>query len=524
MKKLLKGILILALVATGVRAATNKTFFLPRPHGVNLAMEYTTWNELLQTKDEDRFGAHFQVTPFYMDSTDGDDLGKYFGILNKHNFLLNTVNATDLRGTYIIHDGGTAACLAGVTGVAPVAANAVQLATMKFDPEQTAYGVRIDYYQDLRKILKGLYFKIALPIIHVENDLQLNITGANAGANANIAAVATAAVVKSQFEHYFKGTLDVPTDQPAPISAVAHMGSQQTLKYAKIDGQQSSFSIADIDFVLGYKVLDKEKYNLALNIGLTIPTGDSADGVWLWEPVVGNGDHWALGGGLDFGAKLWEDEDQNIKMTAALNYRYLFESTEKRTIGIDGKDWGQYYLLGQVGTNRAVQTLIPAANVLTRDLDVEPGSQLDAILAFAYNNGGFTIDLGYNLFWKDAEDVKLKGTWTNNQYGIAHINQTMNNAQNFEYSATAAAVGDAGGAEAYLNDQTNLTAAIPTWGIDVSKAATPSQITHKIYGGVGYIFKEWEYPLMLGLAGHYEFASDDGIDNWGVWGKVGIAF
>ena len=86
MKKILNGALALALIAGSASAATNKTFLMPRSHGVNLAMEYTTWNELLQTKDEDRFGANFQVTGFYSQSTNESDIGKYFGIKSKNSF------------------------------------------------------------------------------------------------------------------------------------------------------------------------------------------------------------------------------------------------------------------------------------------------------------------------------------------------------------------------------------------------------------------------------------------------------
>ena len=40
------------------------------------------------------------------------------------------------------------------------------------------------------------------------------------------------------------------------------------------------------------------------------------------------------------------------------------------------------------------------------------------------------------------------------------------------------------------------------------------------------MFKTWEYPLMLGLGAQYEFADrhEGGIENWGIWGKLGVAF
>ncbi len=477
MNKILKGALALALIAGTTGAATNKTFLMPRSHGVNLAMEYTTWNELLQTKDEDRFGANFQITGFYSQSTNQSDIGKYFGVKDKNILDLRTTAANaDVIGTYIIHDVAQAG-----------AANAI--AKIKLEPEQKAYGVRIDYYQDLEKILKGLYLKVALPVVHVENDVQLTVFGeADAATKADIIS-------------YFKGTYEGAKNQANDNGA--------KLTHAKVDGARNTTGVADIDFVLGYKFLDKEKYHMSINLGLTIPVGDEADGVYMFEPIVGNGNHWAFGGGLDFGVKLWDDEDQNIKINAALNYRYLFEGTEKRTLGIKDRNFGQYYLLGKGGTPINDQQFEPAANLLTRNVDVEPGSQLDAILGLAYNNGGFSLDIGYNLFWKDSEDVSLKDDpFATDAYGI--VLRTLDPQLAANFVPTNAAHAD-GGQLAKAN-------------IDTAAAASPSQTTHKIYGGMGYIFKNWDYPLMLGLGGGYEFANSDALENWSLWGKLGIAF
>ena len=494
MKKLLKSLVLFALVFSSVKASTNKTTLLPRSHGVNLAMEYTTWNELLQMKDDDRFGAHFQATVFYQDSTDDDDLGKYFGVRGKNYFQIASTGVAlanrDVESRHILHDN--------------VPAGAPFFAHVKLEPEQTAWGVRIDYYQDLEKLLKGLYLKVALPIVNVDNDVNFRVITGTDGAPATAANLRT----------FFNGTL--------AEAGIATGDGQLRLTHAKFTGSHSETSVADIDVVLGYKFLDKEKYHMSINLGLTIPVGTDPDGVYVFEPVVGNGDHWAFGAGLDFGAKLWEDGDQNIKFTTALNYRYLFEGTENRTLGIkNGSEvaigntaagatlpWGQYYLLGDRAIAWNTQMFMPAANVLTRGVDVEPGSQLDWILAFAYNNGGFSIDLGYNLFWKEHEDVDLKG-WDENKWCVANVGQDGN-------AGVAPANPGANG------NLFNLTRA----NIDVAVAETPSYLTHKIYGGLGYIFKEWKYPLMLGMGAHYEFAGDNDqeVENWGLWGKIGVAF
>ena len=496
MKKFLKGLLVAVLAVSSVGATTNKTFLMPRSQGVNLAMEYTTYNELIQHKNGDFFGAHFQVVPFYMESSDSDDIGKYFGINDKNIIKFDTATP-DLSYLWIAHIQN------------PVATTA----TVKLDPELQAYGARIDYYQDLEKILDGLYLKISLPIIHVDNDM--NVSDSNETGDLAVDAITS----------YLKGD--------AGITTLATANSLAALEYAKMGGSHSETSVADIDVVLGYKVLEEEDYYLALNLGLTIPVGNDPDGLWVFEPVVGNGGHWGLGGGLDGCYKIWEDGDSNIKLTAVANYRYLFESTEKRTLGLkkaDGKriNWGQYRYLGKIGVNSNNQLLIPAANILTKDVDVEPGSQLDAIIYFTYNYGGWSFDLGYNFFYKCSEDVDLKDTALDNtDYYVAHndfdtsTNQAAPEGQ--AYWASAASMTSVTPAAAVL--QTAGTAfQIKKDHIDVAAAETDSSNTHKIFGSLGYIFKDWEYPVMLGLGGEYEFADDDGIEGWSIYGKLGIKF
>ena len=487
MKNILKSLLIFGIFVAPLRGASNKTFFLPRSHGVNLAMEYTTWHELLQIKSNEDYTTHFQLTAFYMDSREADDLGRYFGVSNKFNFTVNDQAAQDVIGRWIIHARNSAN---------------QDWATIKLSPKQNAYGARLDFYQGLNKILDGLYFKAALPIVNVDNDLRMHITAAGADPE-QVAA-------KAVLEDYFKGRYAVAANGNNGITGAAGCG-QAALTHGKIDGSQNTTGIADIDLVLGYKAFDKEKYHVAVNLGLTIPTGTTPTGEYLFEAVVGNGNHWGLGAGLDFMARLWGDDEKNIKLTGAANYRYLFESTEKRTLGLQYGNapfnWQHYVLAGAPGDTVGT----PGANEITLDLNVTPGSQFDAIIALAYNNRSFTFDLGYNLFWKDRESVKTKG-WSDRLSALAIIEPTLN----FNVALDANTPGHwIDGNYLLSKDHAN---------VDRGAAATPSQMTHKIYGGIGYIFKDCKYPVMLNFSAHYEFASDDGIENWAVWGKLGVAF
>lgn len=475
---LLKGLLVTAICASSLNAATNKTFLSPRSQGVNLAMEYTTFGELIMTKGEDRFGAHFQVVPFYQQSTSHRKQGRYFGVDGTNNFEVSTdADSFNVWSEYLIHgyDMGQSK------------------GTINLAPKNQAYGARIDYYQDLEKLLKGLYLKVAIPIVCVKNDMHI-------GASVS---TATTQFTQANLYNYLNGTFHDTTATNA----------QNYLTNAKIAGSHSKTSVADLDLIIGYKIWDRSKFHFALNLGLTFPTGSKSKGTWLFEPMVGNGQSWGFGGGLDTAVKLWEKNDQDIKLALLANYRYLFRYNETRTLGYKPStfNWSQYMLFDKETTVGGT----PLANILTRRVGVTRNSQFDAILNLSYNNGGFSLDLGYNMFLRAKESVKLRDAITDGQYALLHGDAAMNDGARFEKTDGTAIAWAAVEDNGYLLNNSD---------IDTSVAASPSQFTNKIYGGLGYMFKNWKYPLLLGLGGSYEWANSNAIQDWAVWGKLGIAF
>jgi hypothetical protein len=487
MNKYLKLLLFFILIGSNLNARSNKTHDLSRPYGVNLAMEYTTWNEFMQTKvKKDQFGLRFQATPFYQQSDTSDNFGCYFGVNNKHKFIIG-YNSDDtiqkkyaVNSRYIFHDATSPAN---------------RKATIVYEPDQEAYGLRLDFFQCLsRWVFKGLHAFAALPIVHVKNDMRLQVEDVE-----NI----TKKQVYDFYEGQFKGFND-------------SNDKQKELHHAKIHHEKSTTQLADVDLILAYRFVETPEYHICIDLGLTIPTSNKTHGIWVFEPMGGNGDHWAFGGGLDFRMNLWTGKKQNVKFESTVKYRYLFENHERRTLqltNVNYKDdngvqhtipteYSQYFLLAELGQEN--KPLIPAANILTRPVNVTPRSQVDAIFAVAYNNRNFRSELGLNIFWKDCEKVLLREKWDGGTYYLAKP----------EFDTTQKFVATNG----YVLNKDN---------IDVTAASTPAQVASlKFYGGLGYIFKEWKHPMLLSAAAHYEWAdqTDGGIQNWGIWGKIGFGF
>lgn len=483
MKKMLKQFLIcLAVLSFGssLVASSEKTFLMPRSFNTNLAMEYTTWHDLVFNYPY-KNQSNLQFTPFYQASTEGSDIGEYFGVGNSKNsfkiFTQAEVNAgtADVINRYLIHDHQNN-LHQNIDG------------TVVLTPKQRAGGLRIDFFQHLNFPFKKMFFKASMPLVYVENDLNYEVKDVENDPKQTILS-------------FFKGET---IEQDA-------INKQDALTHAKLpESKKSKFGVADIDIALGYKIIAKENKHLFLNAAVTIPTGTRTRGEYLFEPLYGNGHHVALGLGLDAAFRLWKKQRHSGKIFFAVNYRYLFEGTEKRTIPLNkvGYKAAHYYLTAKkddvIGT-----ALTPAANILTQDVSVRPGNQFDAIAMFNFKSKRFLLDIGYNLYTRETESISLKGQWKDDEYGVVKNDFNVTADASHPFNPTSVH------AEFAINNDI----------LDIQGAATPSQLTHKLFGGVGYKFTIINNPSTVGIGGSYEFVnSNNALENYAIWAKLGLSF
>jgi len=507
MKKIILGLVVSALFLGAIHTKTysDRTFLMPRDQITNLAMEYTTWHQNLYRKADTLYNGTIQIVPFYQESNNKTDIGKYFGFNRGGTTGIEnaiSVGAADdfkIEGTtnlknsaYIIHNRDE-----GVSALT---------SKYSFRPYQEVYGARLSYYQDLDGLLDGLFFKLNTPFVHVQNNMNISLIGTETPDPAITGGLLT----------YLSGKFEQITEHD----------EQAPLKYAKITGgSHSSTGIADIDLQLGYTFWHREHTRAALNLDLLIPTGKTPKADYLFESVHGNGHHWGVGLGLDASLILWKGEDKYIEIMCVANYRYLFEGIEKRTLDFKRPNTaktpasaGYYELAGE----KDQKGVFPFANVLTRDVRITPGSMFDGILnvAFAFKN--FMFDIGYNLYAREEESSKLRHLWENDKYAVAGVNYDTNNAFNI---FTATADEPLTQAFAYDNAAANVNAAINSDNLDFSSINTPTQITHKLYGGLGYQYKKCQYPVMAGIGGSYEWVNDNtALEGWALWGKLGLSW
>ncbi|MFA6263581.1 MAG: hypothetical protein WCW33_06460 [Candidatus Babeliales bacterium] len=522
------------MMATGVNAHNNKTFMAPRPDNVNVPWWHTTFEDLVFEAKNNSCGNAWQLTGLYQESSDRDDVGKYFLIHDKNIIKFNATKTqeSDLDPTPVNTVGAMEDVdITYVINYAQAFQSELDTInngnyTLELKPSQQVVGVGLSYHQRFDWALSGLFFYANAPVVAMKRGVHLTL---NHSVHDDISNVR-----EDELYSYFAGGLvkfnfEYPPFYNAEFPPTGR--GQKPLTHAKLTGSQGTAGFSDVDFGLGWAFLDRPKYHAAIAIAATIPAGNKPTGEYAFEPIRGNGGHWALGGNLDAWYRLFKGTKQNLRVAMRAELRYLFESHETRTLGLKNRLWGQYYLLGQsLGTaydaDTTITQKIPAANVLTRSVDVTPGLQFDGTLSFVYTNGGWSADLGWNPYARESEDVHMRGDFPDGIYAVA--SRGFNTAReedgepasgevvDHQFTISAANVDDGNVATATVNNST----------IDVNAARTPSQFTNAIYGSVAHMWdRGHKHATIVALGGKYEFASENSaLEQWNVWAKMGLEF
>lgn len=549
MRRLVSGLVagLMLFFCLGAKVHTDKTFLAPRSHNENLAMEYTGWHKQFRKKNVNKWDGAVQVTGFYQASTNKEDLGKYFGKYNSatgpnitnpyaddiQDFIwvtdrealddtvatLNNELALLLDSRHIIHDYDQNDLNVFVPDGETLDVKGT------FRPKQTSYGVVFDWHQKLDKLTKGLYFKVSVPVVHVKNDLNVCYTGDRLTQRIPTAENTPSGDDKVSLANYLGGCYSLTN-------------SQDALTHAKICGSDSKTGVADVKVKLGYNFMYHEHKHFGVNACLTIPTNGTPNGEKLFEATLGYLGHWAIGMGVDCAFELWQHGKKSLEFVGAVDYNYVLNATEKRTLGIKYADelltgnpdgafeaslagkripMGYYMLGAQAGK----KLKFPLANVLTRDVGVEPGSRIEVLADLAFNWCNFTFDLGYNLFAKEKESVTVK-CWQNDLYAIAGLEWDPDTEFTAPYSFPDLNIGDGSGISGAAEDAARW---IQRDHLLAGDAATPVYVTHKLFAGFTYAW-DWKYPLMFGCGGSWEFAqgSNSTLDGYALWAKLGVTF
>ena len=168
--------------------------------------------------------------------------------------------------------------------------------------------IDLDFYLGMNYMMEGMYFRLYGPI----NWTKWSVGFCAADPSSVLTTSCSAGyltpsgdeVLLDSISNYFAGG---SAGAPASVDNITF----QPLKFAKMpncDKTQTGF--ADMRAEWGWNFLQDDDYHLGVGIHVAAPTGTHRHAEYVMDPVVGNGNHWELGGTIHGHYQFWKSEDE----------------------------------------------------------------------------------------------------------------------------------------------------------------------------------------------------------------------
>ena len=429
-------------------------------------------------------------------------------------FYFRTFNATQQAAAFLPHsqssviigqDNDSAVSSAWVGIVSPLS-NPFK-SRISFFPERTTTGgtmrVLIDFgglFPDIDTALKDMYTSLYVPITHVKHNL--NLTEEILGGQG----------MTTGFRN-FREALNNPA-----------------YEFGKIPpNEMIATAIDDMQWRLGWNFLKSKKFFSSVYFCVFIPEGIRPSARFLFEPVIGNGGHWAPGFGYSGSYIYWQNPKASSSIFWEFRWNYIIEAIERRTLDLNNGDWSRYLLVADV--NNLIFP-VPGVNFFTRDLSVTPSNMIDFILSVNYVRDPLTFEVGYDLWWRQTERVTLEVT----SQPVAFAVKTFRPLPGEPITVVIYDITGCCPKTSLIN--ATICQAIPGIGalpsdaqpipisnadLNLRSATKSSVIFMKLFGGFTYSGRH--YPGVIGIAGSSEFIGPkNALLNWGIWLKAGYSF
>lgn len=420
MKKLLNYLPCLLALST-LSLAHVVPYISIRSQGENAARELILWQSGINLYCHEDFYGSFSITPEYSRTLKPDKLAKAL--------FCDAINTDcgDARCAMFTVQGSQVAnrnphsLLAEYFGL-PLDYSS----TVTVQPRIENFLIDFNFYFGFDNWYEGLYLRVHAPLVHTRWDLNFCETVTSFGtANYPLG--------------YFNGVNVAPTGQYFGASRqdlvrtfedfVTHRATPSiqgivfdSLEHARMPRcVQTDTQIAELQAAFGWNFWNNACYRLGVNIRATAPTGTRPEGVWLFEPIAGNGKHWQLGGGLSGQWTFWKSEDEKRDFTIYLEASadHLFKAKQCRTFDLLCKPLSRYALAqkmtstvtnlqdanGNAPTYQFAGEFTSVANLSTIAVNVSAAVQADIAIELAYTRDNFQYEIGYEFWTRSCEKI-----------------------------------------------------------------------------------------------------------------------
>lgn len=407
----------ISLLSIGFNTAHAVTYYSLRSQSVNAAREYVGWQRFIHIPDQDKLYGSANVTFEYSRSFRSNDIAECL--------FRNGITCKDNCGSRIEISGSQAENRGDRDWLAEYFGLPTDFkSTIKVDPVIDNFIVDFNFFLGLDEFVQGLFFRIHMPVVHTRWNLNFSETVHERG------------TLKGNYPPGYFTSSEVPFNTMLCSFESYMNGEKPTLandtkfnelccgRFSTDCGPLKETGVAELQTVLGYSLTQSDDYHVGLGLRVAAPTGTRPDGKHLFEPIVGNGKHWELGGHFTGYYTFWNsvDDHSHASFHVVANVTHMFNASQTRCFDLCGEPNSRYMLAEKLsvpvdnnlkGDDEAAiaqfqKEYAPVANVTQSDVKVSVGVQGDAVFAFTFVSSNMSFDLGYNLWGKTCQKIKLR--------------------------------------------------------------------------------------------------------------------
>ena len=467
-------LLLLVLFMHQVIHASSRTVFVPRSITFDSTYELALTNydihHALQCNEKK---VHLFITPFYQKSRNTHALARYFLPDNKTSITVKEDGTGDVGSLWLLLLADKGSCFSS---------------RVCFAPRRKAYGTVFTAFFDFESVWEGGWLSLNTALIGVEHTLGITEQ------------VHTPGILKNKH-------------------TVCQAFKNSTYKHGRVACRPlKKHGLDDIQLKLGYSHPFKPELHAGGYLVLGIPTSKQPTDEFLFEPLVGS-NHAALGFGLESFYSVYNTcTSQNITLMADFKYLYVFKAQERRSLDLKNSNWSRFL---QVSSARQPVYSKPAINIVSTCVTVKPRSTIDFWSAVHYTYDEYNVEVGYNLWWRQQEQVCLSPFINTKKYALFDLNQIGH--VKASSASTARIHQTILGANAIKSDKIRI--ALDKKALNKSSAEHPPALTHKLYAAFSTNCTLYSYPLFIGIGGSYEFTRyNSALENWALFAKFGAHF
>jgi hypothetical protein len=489
--------------------STCKTYLAKRSQGSDTARWMMGLKSFIQMMEDPHKSTTVMIAPGFSRSFKDEELATFFLPDPNSNCLM--FNRDSIENNALRPDDF------GLSGTG----------TVCICPQLSNFFIDFGIYLDLKDCYEGLFLEVHAPVVHTWWDANCTACQPVGDCDPTFPPRLMACFVNDDDE--FISTPAGTTDLKKALRGnFTWPAVENELCFGIIcKNRISKTRLADVRVGLGY-LYASDWWGIGIKGVGAIPAGNVPEAFYLLDPVVGNGGHIELGGGLMAYAELYECANGSSFAWYLDGYvTHLFTSrTQRRLFDLTTNGCFSRYLLLKQFSNETLTNLERGPNIFAQPIKVAIDVQGDVSTMFSYIGSCFSLDIGYNFWGRSREKCEEFGCCIpDDVYGIKGTLPFCNEdgTPNIQTASTST-INMSSGIEGI--DDGALPRFISCKDLNLCSTLNPSIFTHAVFANLGYSSNYTTNDVFFGAGGKIEFTDSchQTVQQWHLWITGAVSF